>query len=357
MAKLLGAVAVVSVLCATLLAGVATANELNQPSYYEALGYGVCTKNDRPTDPFQLGAPPSGSSWTLLVLKAGSEKSNDDWNTLVHNPTPGAYSHPSGKKISHVIVCSKPGTPTTTTSTTTTVPGGECSEYTPTLVAVDPPSAQPGDLISITGVAVAGDTVTATLSGGAVLGQAVAGPTGQFAISAVVPDVAEGVYSIVVSSGSCPTSVTISLVVYPLTFSGCGFNSDARSFVPGQKVTWTLHDSSFDTKKPVRLALKASGYEAVLYGFAAWPGSNKVAVTIPPTAPTRQYFMEQTGTIKSGKTETKTCPVWVGRPPKRASVSVDSDGMPLNGNGLPVTAVIVGAITLSALVRLRFRRS
>ena len=126
---------------------------MNHPAYYKGLGYGTCTKTEPVSTPYTLGAPPAGTYWRLLVLKAGSAASNDDWNTLIDYPTPGQYSHPSGKNISHIIKCYKPGTPpgttTTTSGPTTTVAGGNCNGYTPTQVSVNPQTIQQGDTVAL----------------------------------------------------------------------------------------------------------------------------------------------------------------------------------------------------------------
>ncbi len=88
--------------------------------------------------PFIVPDPPEGTTWTLLVLKAGT------MNSTVSSPVVGqAYSHPSGKEISHVILCytiimDTPSTSTTTpttSSTTTTDPASTTSSSTPTPTA------------------------------------------------------------------------------------------------------------------------------------------------------------------------------------------------------------------------------
>jgi len=363
MAKLMTAAAIVGAMLMAPLLGMASAQggsnaQLNHPSYYEGLGYGSCTKIENPGDPYNLGAAPSGSYNRLLVLKAGSAASNDDWNTLVEYPVTGPYVHPSGKNLSHVIVCTKGGSaPTTTTTTTTTLPGGSCDEYTPTMIAIDPPTAQPGDPITISGVAAPGDTVTATMSGGGgTLGSDVADGSGQFAINAVVPTVNPATYTITLSTTSCPTSVQISFVVYALTFSGCGYNNEGRTFFPGEQVVWTFHDSSFDTNKDVRLRIRKSGFNADLFGYAPWPASNQVTITIPATAPLGQYTMEQYGFNKgNGKSKSKTCPVTIAAPPSPAS-AVGTGDLQTGGTQLPLAALGIGAVSALAMVQLRVRR-
>lgn len=366
--KLWMAAAIAAALLAAPMLGVAGAangsnSSLNQPDYYEGLGYGTCTKTETPGDPYNLGAAPGGKYWTLLVLKAGSASSNDDWNTMVPSPTPGPYVHPSGKSISHVINCYKngsgPGPTTTLPASSTTVPGGDCSSYTPTHVAVDPPTASPGDAITISGVASPGDTLTATLSGNSsspsVLGSATADGSGQFQIVGVVPaPLPEGTYTVTVTSQTCPTSVQVSLVIYALKFSGCGYNNEGRTFFPGQKVQWTFHDSSFNTSQPVRLVVTKTGTTYNLFGFGPWPASNQVEVTIPLTAPTGKYSMDQTGEKPNGKSQTKSCPIWIEKAPK----PVLATSAPAGSGGLdvPVGVIAVGAISVGSLVRLRLRR-
>ena len=88
--------------------------------------------------PFIVPDPPKGTTWTRLVLKSGTQ------NIQITDPIPGqAYSHPSGKEISHVILCytiimDTPSTSTTTpttSSTTTTDPASTTSSSTPTPTA------------------------------------------------------------------------------------------------------------------------------------------------------------------------------------------------------------------------------
>jgi len=69
---------------------------------------------------FTVPAPPAGKVWTLLVLKAGSDQSVENENETFPNPVVGqAYSHSSGKTLSHAILC-QGYAPTTTTGATTT---------------------------------------------------------------------------------------------------------------------------------------------------------------------------------------------------------------------------------------------
>lgn len=362
MKKTYAAVLLCCALLAAPLLGVASAQpsnaSLNQPSYYEGLGYGTCSKTENPGDPYVLGAPPAGRYWSLLVLKAGSAASNDDWNTMVQNPTPGPYVHPSGKNLSHVITCHKPGSPPVTTTTvpgsSTTVPGGDCDEYTPTQIAVDPPTASPGDAITITGVAKSGDTLTATMNG-KVIGTGTADAAGQFSITATVPSNSPiGTRTITITGTECPSPVQVDIVVYALKFSGCGVNNEGRTFVPGQRVVWTFHNSSYDTSRPVELSLSMTGFSTNVYGRAVWPASNQVEVTIPLTAPTGKYSMDQIGVKTNGRYTTKSCPVWVENAPTPAASL--SEVPPQQGVSVPLVALMAVAVAVASLTRLGIRR-
>ncbi len=76
---------------------------------------------------FTVPEPPPGTTWTLLVLKAGLD------NFEISNPVVGqAYSHPNGKEISHAIICFEEEVPTSTTTTTTTEPPGSTTTSTTT---------------------------------------------------------------------------------------------------------------------------------------------------------------------------------------------------------------------------------
>lgn len=338
-------------------------SNLNQPSYYEGLGYGTCTKTEPVSTPYTLGAPPAGSYWRLLVLKAGSAASNDDWNTMIDYPAPGIYSHPSGKNISHVIRCSKPGTPpgatTTTAAPTTTAAGGSCTGYTPTQVAVSPQTIQPGDNVTVTGNASPGAVVTVKATKGSTtidMGTAVAGPSGAFSVTyGFATNVQPGNYTITVSVPGCPAT-TVTLVIAPLTFSGCGANNDGRTFSPGEDTVWQLHSSSFSTSSPVELRLYKTGYSQVLYS-GPWPAANEQLITIPANAPQGQYTMEQTGTKSNGKgTMSKTCPVWVDNQFNFVvSTSAPTAGASSSDGGLPIAEMGIGLVAALALVQLRRR--
>lgn len=132
-------------------AGIAAANppppNSNQVEYWCPNG-GV--KYEPVSTPFVVPAPPEGFSWTLLVLKAGSEESTETVNETFPNPIVGqAYSRTDGKDISHAILCQSATTTTTAGSTTTTPTtlattttvcdeenGRECEETTTTSTTV-----------------------------------------------------------------------------------------------------------------------------------------------------------------------------------------------------------------------------
>lgn len=301
-------------------------SELNHPEHYEQMGYGHCSKDDHPGHGYDLGAPPPDEHWSLLVLKSGSEHSNDDWNTMVEYPAMGSYVHPSGKDLSHTIKCHDHGGGGHgggchggghhgggCGTTTTTTPGGPCDDYTPTQVTVDPVTVMAGNTVTVAGVALPGDTVTATLSPPPVpLGSDVADGSGQFSITGTIPvGTPPDSYDIIVESQGCPASTIATVTVVGTVFSGCGYNSSDRTFEQGQSVAWSLHVPSFSTSHPVTLRLKRSGYDQVLYS-GAWPPSDEANIAIPATAPTGKYWIHQIGTKKNGKgSKTKKCPVWV----------------------------------------------
>ncbi len=93
--------------------------------------------------PYVVPAPPAGTTWTLLVLKAGLD------NQTIANPVVGqAYSHSNGKDISHVILCYEeevpPSTTTTIPTTTTTAP------RTTTTTTTEPPLSTTTTTVVIT---------------------------------------------------------------------------------------------------------------------------------------------------------------------------------------------------------------
>lgn len=74
---------------------------LNKVAYWEAAGYGTCSKVEL-TDGHKTFTLADGV-YTLLVLKAGSGATAND---VVVAPEAGvAYAHGTGKDLSHVISC------------------------------------------------------------------------------------------------------------------------------------------------------------------------------------------------------------------------------------------------------------
>lgn len=107
--------------------------------------------------PFEV--PPG--TWSLAVIKAGSDESNGDYPThyVVENPQPGdLLTHPSGRDISHVILCGTieedpPSTTTTISPTTTTTPSTVPTTTTPpptTTTAPTTTTTTPEDIGSTT---------------------------------------------------------------------------------------------------------------------------------------------------------------------------------------------------------------
>ena len=139
------------------VAEVALGTDSNQVDFWCETG----VKSEPVSTPYVVPSPPAGSTWTLLIIKAGTA------NDQIPNPVVGqAYSHSSGKDISHVILCYEevptsttttttlpvPTTTTTeppgsTTTTTTTVPGSTTTTSTTTPIpsttttTTDPPSS------------------------------------------------------------------------------------------------------------------------------------------------------------------------------------------------------------------------
>ena len=118
----------------------------NEVAYWCADGHGF-KYDGLTTTGFVVPAPPTGWHWTLLVLKAGSDQSTDGENEPTVNPVVGqTYYHPSGKTLSHAILCKAPdGTTTTYTSTTgasttiaTTTTGATTTAATTTVPVTNP---------------------------------------------------------------------------------------------------------------------------------------------------------------------------------------------------------------------------
>lgn len=135
-------------------------------------------------------------------------------------------------------------------------PGGECDDYTPSQVAVNPASVNPGGTVTISGTGVPGDTVTATLDANpdVALGSAVVDNNGQFSITATIPPgTPPDDYDIVVASEGCPTSTTVTITV------GSGV-------LKASNVAVDLPGGSGGDKAPLRLT---AGTAALLIGLFA----------------------------------------------------------------------------------------
>lgn len=223
--------------------------------------------------------------------------------------------------------CTAGGWPSPTTASTTTIPsssttlpGSGCEDYTPTHLAVSQTTVMPGDQVTITGITMPADSVTASLSGGTIgtvaLGTATANSSGQFSITANLPTpLGEGTYTISVNSTQCPTPGSLSITVVAGTTGSCHGSRESRTFRPGQNVNWKLDTSNFSTSHNVSLKISKAGYSHVLF-TGQWPSSGSVAVTIPSAAPVGKYTVEQSGTKRagySGKNSviSKSCPVWI----------------------------------------------
>ena len=125
------AIAILLLVAIFALAGKAGANAVpntNEVAYWCPNG-GV--KYETTGTSFTVPAPPDGKTWSLLVLKAGSDQSVDNENETFPDPVVGqSYSHSSGKTLSHAILCY--GDPVTTTTGATTT-GATTTAATTTL--------------------------------------------------------------------------------------------------------------------------------------------------------------------------------------------------------------------------------
>ncbi|MCU1369043.1 MAG: hypothetical protein JWO77_237 [Ilumatobacteraceae bacterium] len=333
----------------------AAADDKNQPSYWSGIGYGTCVKQEAPGTPYTLAAPPAGTTWSMLVVKAGSESSTNDPHAEYPNPVPGPYFHPSGKAISHIILCSRGGgSGGSTTTTTTTTPNG-CGSYTPRQLVSNKASVEPGDSITISGVAGSNDTLTFTIGGSGTatvtLGTVQAALNGTFAFTAVIPDAyPAGSYTITVRSRACPRSGSITVVTQSVSRSGCGAGNPL-TLVRGTSTSWTLVPGTppFNTAKPVTLTLTQRMTNGVSYslGSGAWPASGTRTITVPANAPLDRYYLVQTGSQQgNNKPRTESCPIRITDPPPATSSSVP----PITQ---PAAAAAIGGLLLLALRRRR----
>ncbi len=185
-----------------------------------------------------------------------------------------------------------------------------CADYIPRDLAINVPSAAPGETVTITGLASPGDTVTiriAQLAGPPiVLATAVADSNGYFSANITIPaNYAEGTYNITVSSPNCDGVGTITLVV---RFPG-GRCTDRRTVEAqrGDSVEWTLL-GVLDTTKPLTVTLvPLSGGPSVVVYTGAYPASGDVTFTVPASLPDGRYRIVESGTGKNGKPLSARC--------------------------------------------------
>lgn len=117
-------------LSAAALLGFATQVSATPPPNTNEVAYwcgssDLGVKYDPVSTPFVVPAPPAGTVWTLLVLKAGSDVSVETGeNETFTDPVVGqSYTHSSGKDLSHAILCYGIATTTVpTTAAATTLP-------------------------------------------------------------------------------------------------------------------------------------------------------------------------------------------------------------------------------------------
>jgi hypothetical protein len=350
------ACALVALLVAMTGVGTADATESsdkNHPEYWEDLGYGNCTKYESPGTPYIL---PAGT-WTLLVVKAGSESSTNDPHAEYHNPTPGPYYHPSGKTISHVIRCGSGGGTTTTTSTPGSTTTNPCGNYTPRQLTLSQASVEPGDEVTISGVAGGLDTLVITISGSGVattnLGSVVTAANGSFSKVVRIPDAfPAGTYTIKLTSTKCGKSGTISVVTQSVNRSGCG-TGNPLVIVRGVATTWKLiaGTPAFNQAKPVQLTITrrtTGGVSYTLYS-GAWPAGSTRSITVPASAPADRYFLVQSGSQQgNNKARTESCPVRVAESASSIS-SVRPAGPGLADGARGALALVFGAFVLLSL--------
>ncbi|WP_143008283.1 hypothetical protein [Tessaracoccus oleiagri] len=124
--------------------------DANKPGYWEDYfedrGYVdvTCTKDDTERESFTVGAPPDGSFWVGVILKAGAD---DSANDVYVEPSEGdVLEHASGKDISHVIACyaaEVEESPTPTPSITPTPSESPTPSVTPSVSESPTPSVTP----------------------------------------------------------------------------------------------------------------------------------------------------------------------------------------------------------------------
>jgi hypothetical protein len=353
--RLLAALLVAATIVVAMTPNPAAADDKNQPSYWSGLGYGTCVKEESPATPYKLGAAPAGTTWSMLVVKAGSESSTNDPHAEYPNPVPGSYYHPSGKSISHIIKCYRGGSSGSTTTTTTTAPDG-CGTYTPRQLVANKASVEPGDSVTITGVAGSNDTLTFTIGGTGIatttLGTVHAAPNGSFSFTAIIPDAyPAGSYKITVRSTTCARTGTLTIVTQSVDRSGCG-SGNPLTLVRGVGTSWKLITGTppFNQAKPVTLTLTQRATGGVSYSLStgAWPSSGTKVITVPANAPLDRYYLVQSGSQQgNNKARTESCPVRVVDPPPPAPAATVPPATQ------PVMAAAAGGLLLLVLRRRR----
>lgn len=336
---------------------------------------GASTGASAPAGPAPASAPQGAAAHrshkvTICHRHPGSHR----WHqiTISRYALRAHLSHPWGPDLYPVPPggCNGP-------TTSTTQPGDPCNEYTPTHLAVNPTSVAPGGTVTITGIAMAGVGVTATMgSPPTVIGTAVAGPTGQFSITATIPaGTPPGNHQITVTSDQCPAQGQVTIRVASQVSSSCAAPHSARTWQQGTEVVWTLSTTRFDTSRPVKLVLRKGSYRAVLYD-GAWPAGDTVTFTVPTDhRATGLLTIEQFGTSVHGHSWWHNgCGWWHHHPahtgcivrivPTGTNMDLasfqqaggDGSSLPLSPRELTaVGAVVVGMLALSRVATRRAR--
>ena len=143
----LAAITIVAVILGTTSASGQVEPEENKVEYWCEDGNGI--KYEPVDTPFIVPAPPAGTTWTLIVLKAGTTNETESY------PVSGQEFSHSLHDNSHVILCweETPSDTTTTTQETTT-----STTSTPTTTVIDTTTTDPSTTTSST-------TPTTTLPG------------------------------------------------------------------------------------------------------------------------------------------------------------------------------------------------
>ena len=264
-------------------------------------------------------------------------------------------------------------------------PSQPCSGYTATTLTVTPTSVVAGGSVTLAGLGVPGDTVTATLlsSPPAALGSGAVSGGGTFSFGATIPiTTAAGNYTIQGSSTSCSSFVVSITVTAPpplvlaattttaapaptttaapaptttaapsAVVSSCSATAAGRTFLPGQQVNWTFVTSGFDTTKQVRIRMRNAANTYTLYNLGPWPAGNQATLTVPAGAPAGSYIMEQTGYTTANRLTSSNCPVTVSAAPAAAAAQGGQD------SSVPYAVILIGALTAFGLVQLRLRRT